>query len=470
MAEAQIYFREDTIAAVSTPPGRGAVAVIRISGPDAISLCKKIFRSRRSDALNRARCLSRGAIVDPETREAIDEALCVPFFAPRSYTGEDLAEIHCHGGVAVVKKILELVYRQGARPAEPGEFTFRAVRNGKLDLAQAEGIASLIESRSQLARALSLRTLEGAFSNDLKTIREEITSALIEIETQIEFPEDVAEESLGLNLSERMQAMVRRVIELQRRAVREQRFEQGIVVVLAGRPNVGKSSLFNRLLGRERAIVSPHPGTTRDSLEGTIELQGRPVTLIDTAGLRETQEEIEAIGVKRSRELLTTSHIILYVLDARALLSSEDERLLLELRRHSNDSRLVLVANKSDLVTNPMRSENLPKELSEYPLIPASAMEPTGLDSLLSMLENTVTDLVPADTESSYLINARQERVLDHIAEKVTQATQWVEQRAPLELIAEDLRFVLQDVAELDGTGVVPDLMNSIFSRFCIGK
>ena len=469
MAEADLYFREDTIAAVSTPPGRGAVAVIRVSGSRAVPVAQTLFETQGGNALASPRFLYHGRILDPESKATVDEALCVAFPGPRSYTGEDVVEFHCHGSMAVVKKILALLYRRGVRAAEPGEFTFRAVRNGKLDLTQAEGVAALIESRSQLARALSLRLLEGAFSRDLSRLREEVTSLLTDVETWIEFPDDAGDESLGASLREPLTQLRQSVLDLQRRAVREQRFEQGIVTVLAGRPNVGKSSLFNRLLGRERAIVTPHPGTTRDSIEGAIELQGRPVTLIDTAGLRETQEEIEAIGVRRSRELLTTSHIILYIVEAGNRLTFDDRRLLADLRRHSGDSRLILVANKRDLAS-PLSTEPDRGEFSDLPFVTASATADDGVDELLSCLESEVTNLVPSETESSYVINARQERLLDHIEEKVLEAKRWCEERGPLELIAEDLRSVLRDIAELDGTGVIPDIINTIFSKFCIGK
>ncbi|MBN2325846.1 MAG: tRNA uridine-5-carboxymethylaminomethyl(34) synthesis GTPase MnmE [Candidatus Omnitrophica bacterium] len=469
MIDARIYFREDTIAAPSTPSGRGAIAVIRISGPEAVSLCQRMFHARGSKPGEAPRRMVYGAIIDPRDGDIVDDALCAAFPGPHSYTGEDMAEFHCHGSEAVLRKTLEILFREGARPAEPGEFTFRAVRNGKMDLTQAEAVGSLIESRSQLARTLSLRMLEGAFSRDLAALKEELISALVEVETQLEFPDEAMEERLGSELQAKMDDLLRHSQALQKRAVRERRFEQGIVTVIAGRPNVGKSSLFNRLLGRERAIVTPHPGTTRDSIEGTIELAGRPITLIDTAGLRETQEEIESIGIRRSEELLSASHIVLFVFEAGEGLTPDDRVLLDRLRSHSNQSRIILTANKSDLP--PIHSDfSFPAMDYPWPVIKISTVNEEGVHSLISLLEKEVADLIPAETDSAYLVNARQERVLVRLMERLQNAAQFIREQSPLELPAEDLRSALHDIAELDGSGMAPDIMTTIFSRFCIGK
>ncbi|RJP24439.1 MAG: tRNA uridine-5-carboxymethylaminomethyl(34) synthesis GTPase MnmE [Candidatus Omnitrophota bacterium] len=470
MKEPMVYLREDTIAALSTPQGRGAIAIIRMSGPQSLDICNQLFQPSGKINVDHARMLCHGVIVDPENGKIIDDVLCAAFPAPNSYTGENLVEIHCHGSEAVVHKILDVLYHGNARPAEAGEFTFRAVRNGKMDLTQAEGLSALIESRSQLARALSLRMLEGEFTRILAALKEAIISALVELETQIEFPDEAAEETLGRHLREQLANLIRQINEIRKRAVREQRFEQGIIVVLAGRPNVGKSSLFNRLLGRERAIVTPHPGTTRDSLEGTIELNGRPVTLIDTAGLRETCEEIEAIGVKRSKELLTTSHIILFICDVSTGPVDEDRSLLSELSQHASESRVVLIANKRDLCSDPRQFDTLRLDMPKWPLVTASAAEEHGLEELLEVLSHEVTELVPADTDSSFMTTARQERLLSLIEEKLEQAYCSALENVLMELIAEDLRSALRSVSELDGSESATDIMNTIFSRFCIGK
>ncbi len=462
MVDAGLYLKEDVIAALSTAPGRGAVAVVRVTGRDAMAITQRVFQPKRG-FLDQARRLMFGRLVDPQTQETVDEVLCAAFFAPHSYTGENLTEIHCHGGEAVVRRVLELLYREGARPAEPGEFTFRAVCNGKMDLTQAEAVGSLIESRSQLARSMSLRMLDGAFSKALAELRESVTTTMVELETQLEFPDEALEEDLGRELRTQVNALAQQACELKQRAVREQRFEQGVIVVLAGQPNVGKSSLFNRLLGRDRAIVTPHAGTTRDSIEGAIELKGRPVTLIDTAGIRETHEEIEAIGVERSRELLTTSHIVLLVFDASVGLQPEDQRLLDELSETDDQARIVLVANKCDLGKTAEVEPN-------YPLIEASALKDDGVEELVKRLQQEVSALVPADADSSFLIGDRQARLLEQINERLQQSVCLLNNQAPLEAVAEELRVVLNDIAQLDGSGLAPDIMTTIFSRFCIGK
>ncbi len=470
MTNPLLFLRQDTIAAVSTPQGRGAVAIIRISGGDALDICKSIFRPSGKSNLDSPRTMCHGTIIDPADKTIIDDTLCVAFPTPHSYTGENMTEIHCHGSEAVIRKILEILYRLNARPAEPGEFTFRAVRHGKMDVAQAEGLSALIDSRSQLARALSLRMLEGEFSRDLAKMKDALIAALVEVETQIEFPDDAMEEQLGTELQTKIDHLVHLMKDLQSRSVREQRFEQGILVVLAGRPNVGKSSLFNRLLGRDRAIVTPHAGTTRDSIEGTIELNGRPVTLIDTAGLRETYEEIEAIGVERSRELLTTSHIIIFIFDAETGPLMEDYNLLHDITQHSRETDIILTANKRDLCSDDNRFDEVKRKYDKCNFITASAQEENGLDELLKTLENKVNALVPAQLDSSYLITTRQERLLQQSAESFLQTQQFAQNKSPLELIAEELRSALKSLSELDGSETPPDIINTIFSRFCIGK
>ncbi len=470
MKDALSYLREDTIAAVSTPPGRGAIAVLRLSGHNSIVTCRKLFRPLGKNNLESARLLCYGKIIDPQTGGTIDDVLCAIFPAPASYTGEDMAEIHCHGSEAVVRKILDTLFRLNIRPAEAGEFTFRAVRNGKMDLSQAEGLGALIDSRSQLARSLSLRMLEGDFSRELSRLKETLISTLVEVETQIEFPDEAMEETLGGHLCQQADWLLNLARKIQKKAVREQRFEQGIIAVLAGRPNVGKSSLFNRLLGRERAIVTPHPGTTRDSLEGTIELNGRPVTLIDTAGLRETCEEIEAIGVKRSQEVLTTSHIILFIFDASEGLVEEDRRLLSGLSDYANEARVILVINKRDLSNDLKSFDSIKHEKPNWTIITASAEAEDGLNELLQVLEYEVTSLIPTESDSSYLVTARQDKLLIQAEESLRKTSELTAEEVPLELIAEELRSALRSISELDGSESTPDIMNTIFSRFCIGK
>ena len=466
MVDANLYLKNDTIAAVSTPPGRGAVAVIRISGPDAIGLCQRVFRARGGKEAFSPRKMTLGQVIDPHSQEVVDEALAVIFRGPHSFTGEDMAEIHGHGGEAVVRRVLTLVLREGARAAEAGEFSFRAVRQGKMDLTQAEAIAALIDSRSQLARSLSLRMLAGAFSRELAQLREALISVLVELETTLEFPDDAMEETLCEALEARVDWLLQQADGLAQRAVREQRFEQGILAVLAGRPNVGKSSLFNRLLGRDRAIVTPHPGTTRDTLEGTIEIEGRPLTLVDTAGLRETQEAIEAIGIERSRALLTSSHIVLFILDAQAGLQDEERRVLAELAQREG-GYVIVILNKQDL--GGLAAVDA-QALGAQQVVSASALEEDGIEALLQALTKAMHTLMPADADSAYLISARQEQQLVQLRSNLAKARQLLQDRAPLELASQELRDALQPIAELDGSGMAPDLMTVIFSRFCIGK
>ncbi len=465
-----IYLYEDTIAAVSTPAGRGAIAVIRISGPEAIDIGQKLVHSKRSNPPFKPRTMIYGELVDPDSQDTVDSVLCVVFNAPHSYTGENMAEIHCHGSEAVIRKTLELLNRYDVRFAEPGEFTFRAVRNSKMDLVQAEAVGTLIDSRSQLERSLSLRMMEGAFSRELASLKEMIITMAVEIETQIEFPDDAAEEILGMDLAQKIHTLFEFTNKLKMRAVREQRFQQGIAAVLAGKPNVGKSSLFNALLGRERAIVTPHPGTTRDSIEGTIELNDRPVTLIDTAGLRETHEEIESIGIQRSRDLLTQSHIVIFMYEYGQDLTQEEFDVLQLLRDSDSSSRVIMVANKCDLRKEISQKKMVPHVPSDWPLVNVSAIRDEGINELLHVLETKVMELLPDDADSAYLISARQEALLADMVKKIDHCRDMLNQQAPFEIIAEELRESLKLIAQLDGSGVAPDIIDTIFSRFCIGK
>lgn len=469
MTDAGIYLREDTVVALSTPSGRGAIAVLRLSGPDTRTLGERVFVSKKNPH-GRPRQMVHGQLIDPASDDRVDDILYVWFPAPHSYTGEDMAEIHCHGSDAVIRKTLDVLYSLGARAAEPGEFTFRAVRSGKLDLAQAEAVGQLIDSRSQLARSMSLRMLEGKFSQDLEALKKSVLKAVVEMETQIEFPDDAMETELNQEVQQLCAQLVEQASTLRARAVREQRFEQGVIVVLAGRPNVGKSSLFNTLLGRERAIVTPHAGTTRDSLEGTIELAGWPVTLVDTAGLRETQEEIEAIGIQRTRDLMSGSQLVLFICEASTGLTDEDRHLLEELKAITPSSRMILVVNKVDLGMADTLLDELKTHVPNATVVQASTVSEHGVDELLNTLQAEVEAWAPPGADSAFIVSARQEAILNNICETLQRSLNHANEQAPFELMAEELYTVLRMIAELDGTGVTPNIMNTIFSQFCIGK
>ncbi|HQO34791.1 MAG TPA: tRNA uridine-5-carboxymethylaminomethyl(34) synthesis GTPase MnmE, partial [bacterium] len=370
------YFREDTIAALSTPPGRGAIAVLRISGPAALSLTQAL-----SPPLMKIPPKPRRATLVPIVLdgEILDEVLITFFPGPDSYTGEDVVEISCHGGQAIVRAILGGLYRWGARPAGPGEFTFRAVRNGKLDLIQAQAVGDLIEANTERFRRAAFSSYRGILQCKLLLIEEALIQIAVHLEASIEFPDDVSEEDDRIDIGE-IQPLLEEILEIESTALRRRLLTEGFRYVLIGRPNVGKSCLFNRLVGRDRAIVSPHPGTTRDTIEATLEIQGIPVTFIDTAGLRNQPGEVEALGMERTREAMEESDALLLVTEAMTPLDSEEQEIC-----DFPGKPVLVILNKMDLVFEPPKREG----------IPISALTGEGMDVLWEKLDELTTRLLP---------------------------------------------------------------------------
>ena len=445
------YFREDTIAALSTPPGRGAIAVLRISGPASLSLIQAL-----SPPLMRTRPKPRRATLAPLVLDGdiLDEVLITFFPAPESYTGEDVIEIGCHGGLAIVRAVLGALYRLGARPAGPGEFTFRAVRNGKLDLIQAQAIGDLIEASTERFRRAAFCSYRGILQQKLLFIEENLIQMAVRIEASIEFPDDISEEEDSLEIRE-IQAVLQEIRQIESTAFRRRLLTEGFRYVLIGRPNVGKSCLFNRLVGRDRAIVSPHPGTTRDTIEATVEIQGVPVTFIDTAGLRKQPEEVEALGIERTREAIEESDAILLVTEATASVTVEEQQIC-----DSSKQPVLVILNKMDLVSEPPEREG----------IPISALTGLGMDALWEKLDELTARLLPdTSDEPEILLSAYQEEQLRRIREALISVMEAVSHGQP-EIAAEEIRSALASLGCLRGTVISPDIIDRIFTQFCIGK
>jgi tRNA modification GTPase len=451
----------DTIAAIATPLGEGGIAVVRLSGPKALAVADASFRPSGKTSLKPSAAPTHtihfGKIVRQD--RVVDEVLLAVMRAPRSFTTEDVVEITCHGGLLPARLVLDTVLENGARLAGPGEFTRRAFLNGRIDLAQAEAVADLIHSRTELALAAANEQLAGKLSQRINLLRDDLMKILAHIEAHIDFPDEDIAPATRKELLDRMQSAETFIDTLLRTANEGRILRRGIRAAIIGRPNVGKSSLLNQLLGHERAIVSQIPGTTRDTIEETANVRGIPVVFIDTAGLREASDEIEIEGIRRSRAALADAELILHVLDASEPLRGGDELLLTEF---AAKKRLVL-RNKTDL---PVQLQ-LPENLSPLDIC---CLTGKGIESLKDAIKEKVW-AGDINAESwQVMINARHQDALQRARIGLSRTIEGMKSGLELELIALDLRIAIGAVGEIVGKTTTEDLLDAIFSQFCIGK
>ena len=457
----------DCIAAISTPPGEGGIAVIRVSGESAPEIVDKVFMSRSGKKLHefKTHSLNLGYIRD-ENGTLIDEVLVSRMDAPHSYTGENVVEINCHGGAVATRRCLELVINAGARLAQPGEITKSAILNGRLDKDQAEAVIEIIRARSEKALALSTRNLRGALSKTLQQVEEELIFINSRIEGSIDFPEEVGEPD-WLELEERLQAVEGRLQKLAAGSHRAGVYRVGVRVVIAGKPNVGKSSLLNVLAQKERAIVTEIPGTTRDLIEDLIYIKGIPVWVTDTAGIRETRDVIESMGVEKTRTALAEADIVVFVVDASTGIQVED----LEIMQQIEDKRKLVVINKTDIQDRSLSAEEVRNIFSGINLVEISALEETGIEELESALEKMIVGKKdPEEAEPEIMTNLRQERAIEAALGHVQDAIDGVKKRQPIDGIAVDTWGAVSWIEEITGKAIRTDVMERIFADFCIGK
>ncbi|MGC9942751.1 MAG: tRNA uridine-5-carboxymethylaminomethyl(34) synthesis GTPase MnmE [Verrucomicrobiota bacterium] len=454
---------DDTIAAIATPLGEGGLAVVRISGKNALAVADKSFQPVGKNSLTPSAAASHtiqyGKIIS--AGKVIDEVLLATLRAPRTFTREDTVEISCHGGLLPAKWVLDTLLKNGARLAEPGEFTRRAFLNGRIDLAQAEAVADLIHSRTELALAAANEQLAGKLSQRINQLRDDLMLSLAHVEAHIDFPdEDIAPDTRE-KLLQRLENGVAFVEGLLRTANEGQILRHGIRAAILGRPNAGKSSLLNQLLGRDRAIVSPVAGTTRDTIEETANIRGLPVVFIDTAGLREARDDIEVEGIRRSRQSLAQAEFILHVLDASEPLTAADDKYLAEFA----GKKRILVCNKTDLPKQLILPDNL-----SAPVVDVCCVTGQGIETL----KDTVKQLVWAGEITAEMlqvsINSRHQDALNRARATIRLAADALRADATLELVAMDLRIAANAVGEIVGKTTTEDLLDSIFSTFCIGK
>ena len=463
-------FPDDTIAAVSTPPGEGGIGIVRLSGKEAISIVDRIFVSPAGKLPSgvRSHSVIYGFIKDPDTSEKIDEVIVTVMRAPRTYTREDVVEINCHGGMLPLRRILGSVISQGSRPAEPGEFTRRAFLNGRVDLSQAEAVIDVIKARTEQAERMAIQQLEGRLSAEITALRDCVTESCALVETYIDFPEEEVELPDSASFISSMQDILDRLSALSRSFEEGRLFREGAAMAIVGKPNVGKSSLLNTLLKKDRAIVTDLPGTTRDIIEEGLNIDGIPVRIMDTAGIREAHDLVEAEGIRRSLAAIEGADIILAVYDASRVLDRADRQIIEKV----NNKKTISVINKWDISNRDFDAED--NGLNIYPTVKISALRGEGIDVLkdtivAALLSNKA--MPGQDSAADILItNVRHKQLVDGAFASLWQARGTFEKGEPLEVTALFLREALNSLGEIIGVVTTDDILNKIFAEFCIGK
>lgn len=455
---------DDTISAIATALGVGSIGVIRLSGPDSLAIADRIFAGREKPGKDNARKLLYGHILDRKG-QPIDEVLAVYMPGPHSYTGEDVCEIQCHGGRQALQEILSLTYQAGARSAEPGEFTKRAFLNGRLDLAEAESVMDIINAKSRQALVAANRGHEGGLSRKVRELRKKLRDLVVQLEAAIDYPEEDIEEVTYDRAAEVLAEGQAAVARLVRQGSAGRILREGLRTAIVGRPNVGKSSLLNSLLQADRAIVSNIPGTTRDIIEEQMTIGGIPLVLTDTAGLRDTEDLVEKIGVERSRAALEDAQLALVVLDGSQPLSGEDRELLRSLK----DRKKLILVNKSDL-PQMLDTEGLQREYGSSDVIVLSVKTGEGMEQVEQWLREFVYGEGSDSESSSMTQNARQQDLLEKALRSLEDALEGARQHLPYDCLTIDLTQTLHDLGEITGEDVPDEIIDEIFAQFCVGK
>ncbi len=455
----------DTIAAISTPIGEGGIAIVRVSGNDAISTVEKIYKGKKKLSTVDTHTINYGWIVDPLSGESVDESLVSVMKAPRTFTGEDVVEVNVHGGMVSVSRVLQLLLDAGARLAEPGEFTKRAFLNGRIDLSQAEAVIDLIRSKTDRALKVAVSQVEGKLSQEIRSLRQKLIEIMAHIEVNIDYPEHDVEEMTYAHIEEGIQDVRSRLLSLEQKGNEGKILREGIETAIIGKPNVGKSSLLNALAKETRAIVTDIPGTTRDLIEEYVNIRGIPLKLIDTAGIRETEDLVEKIGVEKSHEILNRTDLVLLMMNQSEALDEED----LALFELVKDMNVIVILNKTDL-PNRLNIDVVQQHFPDKPFVSLSLLTEEGLDSL----EESVSTLffsgrVTAD-DLTYISNTRHIHLMRQAINALNEGEQGIENRLPYDMVAIDLKRAWLFLGEIIGDAVSEDLVSQIFSQFCLGK
>ena len=451
----------DTITAIATPLGEGAIGIVRISGTEAVAIANRIFQGKNLETVD-SHTLNYGHILDPDKDEILDEVMVGVMRAPRTFTREDVIEINTHGGIAVTNEILQLILRQGARMAEPGEFTKRAFLNGRVDLTQAEAIMDIIRAKTDKAMNIAVKQLDGSLKDLIDNTRQEILNTLAQVEVNIDYPEyDDVEEMTTALLREKTQEFQNLLENLLRTARRGKILREGLSTAIIGRPNVGKSSLLNNLLREDKAIVTDIAGTTRDVIEEYVNIKGVPLKLIDTAGIRETDDIVEKIGVERSRQALAEADLILLVLNASEKLTEQDRALL----ALSDMTRRIVLLNKTDLKEE-IEAEELPEDV-----IRISVLENQNIDQIEERINQLFFDNAGiVEQDATYLSNSRHISLIEQAVQSLQAVNEGLEFGMPVDLLQVDLTRTWQILGEITGDAAPDELITQLFSQFCLGK
>ncbi len=464
--------KHSTIAAIATPSGTGGIGIIKISGRQALAIAEALFRASKSLDTGKhshsfqSHYLYHGWIVDPDSKEIIDEILISFMQSPRSYTREDIVEIQAHSGIATLSRIFSLVLKNGARLAEPGEFTKRAFLNGRINLTQAEGVIDVIESKSRQALQMAMAQMDGAMHRQIQTARQLLLDCLAQIETAIDFIEDPDDVIIDDALPERLRITVSdRLVNLAQQYQRAHVYRDGIKMAIVGKPNVGKSSLLNCLIKKDRAIVTEIPGTTRDLIEESIIIKGIPIRIIDTAGVRQGGDVVERIGIQKTQACIAEADLVLFMVNATAPPDENDHRIF-SLVKNKNT---LIIKNKTDLL-NPEHTLPLPAEWAHFPMISTSVLKQTGIEALEKSIHRSIFKGNGILGENPLVPNVRQKQLIDQALSATRHLIDDLEKDVPLEMTAIDAREAINALGQITGESIDDAVMDRVFSRFCIGK
>lgn len=454
-----------TIAAISTAPGIGGIGIVRMSGKECFKILDKIFiPAHKNEKEIKGYTITYGHIINPKSKEVIDEVLVSYFKAPKSYTTEDMCEINSHGSTVIIRKILELCLENGAVMAEPGEFTKKAFLNGRIDLSQAESVIDVINAKTDKESKVAMHQLEGYLSKEIQKIRKQLLELMADIEASIDYPEYDIEEVTSKKMLEQLEKVKHELVSLENSFDNGKIIRDGIKMAIIGKPNVGKSSLMNALLKEERAIVTEYEGTTRDTIEEFIQVEGIPIKLIDTAGIRNANDEVEKIGISKAKEIAEKSDLVIAMFDASRPLDEEDKGII-ELIK---DKKSIVILNKIDIAENidsVVNSLNLDKE----PII-ISAKNREGIDKIYKTIaEMFKLSEIELDNET-IITNARHKNSIQKANESLEKAIKCIDEKVPVDIVAVYIKEILENLGEIIGENVTEDIIKEIFSKFCLGK
>ncbi len=455
----------DTIAAIATPPGEGAISIVRLSGDDAVTLADQVFKGKDLTKVS-SHTINYGHFIDPKTREIIDEVMVSVLRAPKTFTREDTVEINCHGGIVPTNKILQVLLTNGARLAEPGEFTKRAFLHGRIDLAQAESVMDLIRAKTDHSMKAALNQLDGELSQLIRNLRQEILDVLAQVEVNIDYPEyDDVEEMTSKLLREKALDVCAKIERLLVTARQGKILREGLATALVGRPNVGKSSLLNHLLHEDKAIVTDIAGTTRDVIEEYVNVLGVPLKLVDTAGIRETDDRVEKIGVERSRQALDRSDLVILLLNASEPLTTED----IELLQLTQDKKRIIVLNKMDLEPK-LDLNELYQYVDKAEVLKTSVLKNEGIRELEEHIATLFYGGIENSQTTVLVTNARHIALLEQAKAALEAVLTGLEQELPVDLVQIDMTRAWELLGEITGDSYQDELLDQLFSQFCLGK